>query len=159
MFRIKGHRGTSSNFPFIKLLSIQAKISFSHQGNFTTFILPNLQPYKFKYHVSHQGMSSTLIFIKLVTYRLKYNFQDNGHSFTLTLPNTKPNRFRISSFKSRDKFNLPIYQTCKHIGKNLIFAKGSFSIHFTKYKTKQVHISCFTRVIEAQVQTSHLSNF
>jgi len=73
-------------------------------------------------------MSSTLIFIKLVTYRLKYNFQDNGHSFTLTLPNTKPNRFRISSFKSRDKFNLPIYQTCKHLGQNLVFATRVISI-------------------------------
>ena len=142
MFRIKGHRGTCSNFPFIKLLSIQAKISFSRQGHFTTFILPNLQPYRFQYHVS-----------------LIYNFHDKGHSVTLTLPNTKPNRFHMSSFKSRDKFNLPIYQACKHIGKNLIFAKGSFSIHFTKYKTKQVHIPCFTRDIEAHVQTSHLSNF
>jgi len=53
----KVHQGTSSNFPFIKLLD---------KGRFNTFILPNLKSNRFTYHVSHQGTSSNIPFIKLV---------------------------------------------------------------------------------------------
>ena len=52
MFRIKGHRGTSSLF--IKLLTTEANISFSRQGLFQYFHLPNFKPNRFTYHVSHQ---------------------------------------------------------------------------------------------------------
>jgi len=43
----------------------------------------------------------------------------------------------MSCFASRDKFKLPIYQSCRQIDQNLIFATKSFQyFHFTEYKTK-----------------------
>ena len=131
----KGCQGTSSIFPFIKLRD---------KGHFNTFILPNLKPNRFKYYVLNQGTSSTFILIKIVTIQAKISFSRQGtfQYFHFTEYETKQDH--ISCFASRDKFKLPIYQSCRQIDQNLIFATTSFQyFHFTEYKTKQVHISCF----------------
>ena len=65
------HQGTSSNFPFIKHVGIQTKISFSRRSHSNTFILPNTKPNRFTYHVSHKGTSSNFPFIKLVGIQTK----------------------------------------------------------------------------------------
>jgi len=58
-------------------------------------------------------------------YRLISHFRDKDRPNTFYLPILKPNRYKYYvslQGTSREKFNLNIYQTCNHIGENLIFA-------------------------------------
>ena len=150
------NQGTSSTFIFIKIVTIQAKISFSRQGTFQYF------------HFTEYETKQTII-----------SFSRQRHSSTFILPQSKPNTFEtnsfqyfhfteykikrthISCFASRDKFKLLIYQTCRHIDQNLIFATRVNPIHlFYRVQNKiGSHILSATRDVKGQVQTSHLSNF
>jgi len=49
MLRIKGHRGTSETFIFIKHETYKLKYRFCDKGHPYTIYLPNLNPNKFKY--------------------------------------------------------------------------------------------------------------
>ena len=104
---------TNSTFLFLKLKSIQAKISFLRQEHSKTFISPNTKQTMFTYHVLNQGTISTFSFIKFAI--LISLFCDKGHFNTLYLPNLDPNRFKYHvshQGTSRDNLNLHIYQTC-----------------------------------------------
>jgi len=67
----------------------------------------------------------------------------------------------MSCFASRDKFKLPIYQSCRQIDQNLIFATKSFQyFHFTEYKTKYfrdkvIPILPFIKLVGAYRPKSH----
>jgi len=67
MPRIKGHRGTSYTFIFIKHETYKLQYRFRDKGHPYTIYLPNLNPNRFKYYVTHQGTSSNFQFIKHVT--------------------------------------------------------------------------------------------
>ena len=74
----------------------------------------------------------------------KISFSRQGSFQYFHFTEFKTEQDHISCFTSRDKFKLPIYQTCRHMDQNIIFATKSFQyFHFTEYKTKQAHISCF----------------
>ena len=81
------HQGTCSNIPFIKLVGIQTKISFSRQRHSSTFILPCTKPNTFQ--------TKSFQYFHFTEYKIKQAY--------------------ISCFASRDKLNHPIYQTCRHI--------------------------------------------
>ena len=76
----------------------------------------------------HQGTSSTFSFIIFVTINAKISFsvqESSRHNMivekthVLNLPNLKQNKFKYHVSQKgtlRDKFKLPIYQNCNHIG-------------------------------------------
>ena len=70
----------------------------------------------------------------------------------------------MSGFASRDKFKLPIYQSCRQIDQNLIFATKSFQyFHFTEYKTKYfrdkvIPILPFINIVGAYRPKSHFGD-
>ena len=121
MFHIKGHRGTSPTFIFIKHVTIYAKISFLRKGDSNTCILPNTKQNMFTYHVLNQGAHSTFPFIKF-TIQAKITFSRQGTFQDFHFTEYKTKYVHISRFKSRDKFNLLNSQIQKSIGQNIIFA-------------------------------------
>ena len=104
------HQGTSSNIPFIKLVGIQTIISFSRQGSIQYF---HFIEYKTKQvHLSFLQQGTSRDNFKLPIYQTSR--QGSFQYFHFTEFKTK--QVQISSFKSRGKFNLHIYQNCNHIG-------------------------------------------
>ena len=101
------HHGTSSNFPFIKLVRIQTKISFSRQSHSNTFILWNTKPNRFTYNISYQGTGSNISFIKLVGIQIKSSFSRHGSIQYFQFTEYKTKQVHISCLQqgaSRDKF-------------------------------------------------------
>jgi len=141
MFRIKGQVQTSH---LSNLWAYRSKSHFRDKGQSNTFILPNTKPNRFTYHVCNkgrQGTSSNFSFIKL---------RDKGHFNTFILPNLKPNRFTYHVSHQGTSSNFPF---TKVVGKytTITFSRQGWSIqyfHFTKYKTKYVHISCLQQGIQ-----------
>ena len=108
------HQGTSSNIPFIKIVGIQTKISFSRQGSYLYF---HFTEYKTKQvHISclQQGTSRDKFKLPIYQTSRQGSFQWSFQYFHFTELKTK--QVQISCFKSRDKFNLHMYQNCNHIG-------------------------------------------
>ena len=151
MIRFKVHRGTNSTLIFIKLVIIQANISFSRQESsqyhlFTEFKTKQVQISCFTSRdIEGQAQPS---------YRLKSHFRDKGHFNTFILPNTTPNRF------ANHLLNQETYSTFPFIKFSTIYTNISFSrqgtsqyLLFTEFKTKQIQISCFASLdIEGQIQ-------
>ena len=69
----------------------------------------------------------------------------------------KTKQVHISCNASRDKFKHLIYQSCRHIDQNLIFATMLNPI-LSFYRMQNQIWSHITFRIKGQVQTSHLSN-
>ena len=96
----------------------------------------------------------------LQAYRPKSHFRDNGQFNTLILPNTKPNMFTYHVSHKGTSSNFLVIKLVG-IQTQISFSRqGSIQyFHFTEYKNKQVHISCFaSKDIEGQVNPSYLSN-
>ena len=172
MFRIKGQVQTSH---LSNLQTYRPKSHFRDNGQSNTFILPNTKPNMFTYHVSHQGTSSNFPFIKLVGIQTKISFSRRGSIQYFHFTEYKTKQVHISCFASRDNFKLPIYQSCRQIDLNLIFATKSFQyFYFTEYKSKYfrdkvIPILPFYQIqnqigshimfhIKGHIQTSNLSN-
>ena len=98
-------------------------------------------------------------FLKLVT--IESHFRDKDYSNTFILQDTKSNVFTNHVPNQGTSSTLPFIKFAT-IQTNISFTRqGSFEYFlFTKFKTKQVQISCFaSRVIERQIHRSYLSNF
>jgi len=119
------HQGTSRD---------QFKLPIYQTCNHIRLFKSNLKSNRFKDYATHQRIS-----------RDKFKLSNS-----FILPNTKPNTFKtrlfqyfhftanrlayhVSCFASRDNFKHLIYQTCKHIDKNLIFMTR---VNPILYKTK-----------------------
>ena len=92
MLRIKGYRGTSSNFPILPFYRIQNQILL-RQRHSNTFILPKQNQIGLHIMFCIKGQVQTSHLSNLQAYRPKSHFRYNGQSNTFILPNTKPNRF------------------------------------------------------------------
>ena len=138
------HQGTSSNIPFIKLVGIQTKISCSRQGSIQYF---HFTEYKTKQvHISCLQQRTSRDKFKLFIYRTSRQ----GSFQYFNLPNLKPNRFPYHVLYQGTSSNFPYI---KVVGKQtkITFSRQRSSIqyfHFTKYKTKQVQISCLPQGIQ-----------
>ena len=112
MLRIKGYRGTSSNFPILSFYRMQNQI-LSRQGHSNTsfYGMQNQIGSHIIFYIKGQVQTSHLS--NLLAYRQKSHFRDKGQSITFILPNTKPKRFT--------------YHVCKkvHLGtsSNFLFIK------------------------------------
>ena len=119
-------------------------IKLHDKGQFNALILPNLKPNRFKYHVLNHGTSTTFIFIKIGTIQSKISFSQQGSFQYFHFTEFKTKQVHISCFTSRDKFKLPIYQTCRHIDQNRIFAtkslleQGCFTSHLLSFDNNKV---------------------
>jgi len=93
--------------------------------------------------MGHQGTSSTFVFMKHVTIYAKISFLRKGNSNTFILPNAKPNMFTYHVLNQGAHSTFPYIKFTKY-AKITFSRQGTFQyFHFTKYKTKYVHISCF----------------
>ena len=138
------HQGTSSNFPFIKLVGIQTKISFPRRSHSNTFILPNTKPNRFTYIMFRiKGQVKTSHLSNLQAYRLKYYFRDKVipilSFYRIQNQIGSHIMFRIKGqVQTSHLSNLQAYRLKYHYR-----AKSFQYFHSTEYKTKQVHVSCF----------------
>ena len=131
MLRIKRRRGTNSTFIFIKLLTVQAKISFLRQRSFQYF---HFTEYKTKYFRDEV--------IPILSF---YRIQNQ--------------KVHISCLHLGTSSNFP-FINCRHIDQKLIFATWVNPILPFHQIQNQIrsHIMFATRKIKGQVQISHLSN-
>jgi len=87
--------------------------------------------------------------LNLQPYRLISHFHDKYHPKTFYLPDLKYHASLQGT--SRDKFNINIYQTCNHIGENLIFTTRVIAILLIYRIQNQIRSQ-----IKGHIQPSHL---
>ena len=109
----------TKTFQYLNFTEYKTKY-FRGKSHSNTSILPNTKSNRLTYHVSYQGTSSNFPFIIVEGKQIKISFSRQSHS------------------------NSSIYQTCRRIQTKISFSRQESIqyFHFTKYKTKQVHIAC-----------------